>query len=171
MIDIPNPLLLDGGLATEIEAQGYDLKHKLWSARLLLDSPGAIVDAHMAYLRAGAGCIITASYQASIDGFMSLGLSEDEALALIDLSVDLGRQAIDRYCQEASPRVRPLLAASVGPYGAVLADGSEYRGDYDLDQQGLYAFHQQRFHGLFDRDTLVFHQVINRAHTRCRDFF
>ena len=148
MIQLPKPLILDGGLATELEAQGYDLKHELWSARLLQDSPEAIVEAHLAYLRAGAGCIISASYQASVDGFMSLGLSEKEALGLIDLSVELGRQAIEQYCLEVSPAVRPLLAASVGPYGAVLADGSEYRGDYDLDQAGLYSFHQQRFQRL-----------------------
>ena len=145
MPQLPSPLILDGGLATELEAQGYDLRHKLWSAKLLLEAPGAIRDAHLAYLRAGAGCIISASYQASVAGFMSLGLAESEALALLDLSTTLGREAIDRYCEEASPPTRPLLAASVGPYGACLADGSEYRGNYDLDQAGLYQFHRQRF--------------------------
>lgn len=142
---LPSPLVLDGGLATELEAQGHDLNHTLWSARLLLEAPGAIRDAHLAYLRAGAGCIISASYQASVEGFKALGLSAEEALALLDLSVVLGCEAIEQYCAEASPPTRPLLAASVGPYGACLADGSEYRGDYDLDQAGLYRFHRQRF--------------------------
>ena len=141
---LPTPLIVDGGLATELESMGYDLKHKLWSARLLLESPQAIREAHLAYLRAGADCIISASYQASIQGCVSLGMSEQEALSLLDLSVSLGRQAIDLYCEKALPGFRPLLAASVGPYGAYLADGSEYRGDYDLDQSGLYYFHQQR---------------------------
>ncbi|RLQ22624.1 homocysteine S-methyltransferase [Seongchinamella sediminis] len=142
---LPRPLILDGGLATELEARGFDLKHKLWSARLLLEDPGALSDVHLAYLRAGAGCIISASYQASVDGFMALGLSEAEALALLDLSLQLGRDAITRYSEECRPAVRPLLAASVGPYGACLADGSEYRGHYHLDQAGLYRFHRQRF--------------------------
>ena len=142
---LPSPLILDGGLATELEARGYDLKHRLWSAKLLMDAPGAIREAHLAYLRAGAGCIISASYQASVDGFMSLGLNEPEALSLLDLSLRLGREAIDQYCDEASPPERPLLAASIGPYGACLADGSEYRGNYDLDQAGLRQFHRQRF--------------------------
>lgn len=141
---IPKPLLLDGGLATELEAQGHDLKHQLWSARLLLESPQAIVDAHLAYLRAGAGCIITASYQASVPGFMSLGMSHDEAQNLIALSVQLAREAVDHFCQERSPQARPLIAASVGPFGAYLADGSEYRGDYRVDADALRDFHQPR---------------------------
>ncbi|MEH6585832.1 MAG: homocysteine S-methyltransferase [Halioglobus sp.] len=147
---IPNPLLLDGGLATELEAQGYDLKHSLWSARLLLESPQAIVDAHLAYLRAGAGCIITASYQASVPGFMSLGMSHDEAQNLIALSVQLARKAVDQFCQESSPQERPLIAASVGPYGAYLADGSEYRGDYRVDANTLRDFHQPRMKHLIE---------------------
>lgn len=141
---IPRPLLLDGGLATELEAQGYDLRHSLWSARLLAEAPGAIVDAHLAYLRAGANCIISASYQASQAGFMSLGMSETEALELIGLSIALARQAVDQYCEENSPSIRPLVAASIGPYGAFLADGSEYRGDYRVDKQTLHDFHSAR---------------------------
>lgn len=137
-------MILDGGLATELEARGYDLNHPLWSAKLLIEAPDAIRDVHLAYLRAGAGCIISASYQASVDGFISLGLSEEEALSLLDLSIKLGREAINQYRHEASPLVHPLLAASVGPYGACLADGSEYHGNYDLDQAGLYRFHRQR---------------------------
>ena len=141
---IPNPLILDGGLATELESMGHDLRHRLWSARLLLENPEAIRQAHLTYLRAGAGCIISASYQATIQGFVALGMSEQQALVLLDLAITLGREALDQYCAEASPPRRPLLAASVGPYGAFLADGSEYRGNYQLDQPGLYQFHQQR---------------------------
>jgi homocysteine S-methyltransferase len=142
--NIPTPMLLDGGLATELEARGFDLGHTLWSARVLRESPGAIVDAHLAYLRAGAGCIISASYQASISGFQSQGLSGEQAQSLIQLSVDLGKQAIEQFRLESSPTLPPLLAASIGPYGAFLADGSEYRGDYTLSENELLAFHAQR---------------------------
>lgn len=141
---IPRPLLLDGGLATELETQGFELKDQLWSARLLMDSPEAISDAHLAYLRAGAGCIISASYQASVSGFMSLGLQVEEAEALIRSSIALARDAIDRFCHEISPPIKPLVAASIGPYGAYLADGSEYRGDYRVGQQTLRDFHRPR---------------------------
>ncbi|MEP5569325.1 MAG: homocysteine S-methyltransferase [Halioglobus sp.] len=145
---IPRPLLLDGGLATELEAQGFDLKDKLWSARLLKDSPLAISKAHMAYLRAGAGCLISASYQASIPGFMSLGLDAEEAESLIRSSVTLARQTVDEFCLETSPQMRPLVAASIGPYGAYLADGSEYRGDYAISRQALKEFHRPRLAAL-----------------------
>ncbi len=153
MIDvdaIPRPLLLDGGLATELEAQGHDLRHSLWSARLLAEAPQAIVDAHLAYLRAGANCIISASYQASLSGFMSLGMSEAEAFDLLRLSVELARQAVDQHCEEVSPSFRPLVAASVGPYGAFLADGSEYRGDYSIGEQTLSDFHAPRLAQLIE---------------------
>jgi homocysteine S-methyltransferase len=142
--DIPTPLLIDGGLATELETKGFDLAHTLWSARLLKESPQAIIDAHLAYLRAGAGCIISASYQASIAGFQSLGLSDAQAQSLLQLSVELGRQAIAQFCNENATAVKPLLAASIGPYGAFLADGSEYRGDYALSEKALLDFHAQR---------------------------
>ncbi|MEH6588665.1 MAG: homocysteine S-methyltransferase [Halioglobus sp.] len=142
--DIPAPLLIDGGLATELEAKGFNLAHTLWSARLLQETPQAIVDAHLAYLRAGAGCIISASYQASIPGFQSQGLTHEQAQSLLQLSVTLGKQAIAQFCKESMSPVTPLLAASIGPYGAFLADGSEYRGDYTLSEQELVDFHRQR---------------------------
>jgi homocysteine S-methyltransferase len=136
--------LLDGGLATQLEACGYDLNHKLWSARLLLENPQAIVEAHLAYLRAGAQCIISASYQASIEGFMRNGLSQTQAEETIKLSVQLAQEAVDRFCRETHPDKRPLVAASIGPYGACLADGSEYHGRYDLNEEALVEFHRPR---------------------------
>ena len=147
---IPYPLLLDGGLATELEAQGFDLKDQLWSARLLMDSPQAISDAHMAYLRAGAECLISASYQASVPGFMALGLGVEEAESLIQSSVILARQTVDQFCLETSPEIQPLVAASIGPYGAFLADGSEYRGDYQVSQRVLREFHRPRMATLIE---------------------
>lgn len=139
------PLLLDGGLATQLEAQGHDLGTRLWSAALLRDDPGAIVDAHLAFLEAGANCIIGASYQASRQGFMSLGHSAIEADALIALSVELARRARDQYLRDHEEcAFPPLVAASIGPYGAALHDGSEYTGYYGVSAGVLRDFHAPR---------------------------
>ena len=140
-------LILDGGLATELEARGRDLDHDLWSARLLLDEPEAIYRVHRDYLEAGADCIVTSSYQATLPGLMGMGLTGEEAETLLLASVALARKARDEFWSESAHRegrLRPLVAASVGPYGAYLADGSEYTGDYDLDEAGLEEFHRDR---------------------------
>ncbi len=136
-------LLLDGGLATQLEAQGADLTDRLWSARLLVEDPEAIVDAHLAYFRAGACVATTASYQATFEGFGRRGLAHDEAVGLLGRSVDLADRARQRAGAEGI--ARPLfVAASVGPYGAMLADGSEYRGRYGLSVEQLRDFHRER---------------------------
>ncbi|MGZ4634724.1 homocysteine S-methyltransferase [Oryzihumus sp.] len=133
-------LVLDGGLATELEAQGHDLSDALWSARLLADDPHAVVEAHRAFYAAGARVATTASYQASFAGFAAAGLSREEAAALMRRSVRLADQA-----RAGMPAPGSLfVAASIGPYGASLADGSEYTGAYDLDVRGLRAFHRPR---------------------------
>src|SRR4051794_3714131 len=138
------PVVLDGGLATELEAQGHDLSDPLWSARLLLEDPEAIVAAHTAYLRAGAEVVITASYQASFEGFGRLGLDARAAAALLRRSVELARRA-------CAPFPGALVAASAGPYGAVLAGGQEYTGDYGALATGaLEAFHERRLRALLD---------------------
>jgi homocysteine S-methyltransferase len=139
----PVVTMLDGGLSNQLEAQGHDLSDELWSARLLRDDPEAIVQAHLAYFRAGASVAITASYQATFQGFAKRGIGHDETVRLLRRSVDLGRQAIERA--RASGVDRPLwVAASVGPYGAMLADGSEYRGRYGLTVRELENHHRQR---------------------------
>jgi homocysteine S-methyltransferase len=132
------PVVLDGGLATLLEARGHDLSSDLWSARLLTDAPEAIVAAHAEFFDAGAQVATTASYQASFAGFASLGLDAAQAADLMRLSVSLARRARDEH------RPDGWVAASMGPYGAYLADGSEYRGDYDLDVAGLREFHRPR---------------------------
>jgi homocysteine S-methyltransferase len=143
-------VVLDGGLATELTARGHDLSDRLWSARLLQTDPAAIEDVHLAYFRAGAQVAISASYQASIDGFAAAGLDRDQALDLIRLSVSLASRARDRDRSETGEdRVR-LVAGSVGPYGAYLADGSEYRGDYTPTPAALRAFHQPRMEALVE---------------------
>ena len=166
-------VVLDGGLATELEARGADLADELWSARLLADDPERIWDVHTVYLEAGADVLVTASYQATIDGFLGAGLaaSEEEAARLLLSSVGLAREARDRFWMEPANRIgrlRPLVAASVGPYGAALANGSEYRGDYDLAEPELVAFHQRRFELLAasDADLLAIETIPSGVEAR-----
>jgi homocysteine S-methyltransferase len=145
--------VLDGGLATELEARGHDLSDRLWSARLLLSEPDAIEEVHLAYFRAGARVAITASYQASLEGFEAAGLDRATALQAIRRSVELAQGARRRFLEEEAAAVgrdpgRVLVAGSVGPYGAMLADGSEYRGDYDPGDAALSAFHRPRIDAL-----------------------
>lgn len=131
-------MVLDGGLATHLEALGCDLRDELWSAKLLIEDPGVIRRAHLDYFAAGADVATTSSYQASVPGFVRRGLTPREARDLIRLSVTLAVQARDEHGGG-------LVAASVGPYGAFLANGAEYTGDYDLDEDGLVAWHRERF--------------------------
>jgi homocysteine S-methyltransferase len=146
------PLILDGGLATQLEAQGANLSDRLWSARLLLEDPDAIVDAHLAYYRAGAQVATTASYQATFEGLAGRGLAHDAAIEVLRRSVELAAIARERYRREVAARLAPeanpdaplFVAASIGPYGAMLADGSEYRGRYGLPAARLAAFHRER---------------------------
>ncbi len=144
-------VILDGAFSTELERKGYDLNDPLWSARVLIENPNAIAAVHEDYLEAGADCIITASYQASYEGFMARGISKKEAGKLITSSTTIAKDIRDRFWVEnqSDNRQKPLVAASVGPYGAYLADGSEYRGDYGLTEEELLDFHRERL------DTLV----------------
>ena len=153
ILDIHPALVIDGALATELERRGCDLKDDLWSARILMEQPEKIKQVHFDYFKAGADCAITASYQATIPGFARRGLSEQEALALIRKSVQLARTARDEFWADESNRVarsRPLVAASVGPYGAYLADGGEYIGNYGLSEMELMDFHRPRMKALVE---------------------
>ncbi|MBK1788264.1 homocysteine S-methyltransferase [Prauserella cavernicola] len=214
MFSSGGPVLLDGGLATELEARGYDLSDSLWSARLLADDPDAIVAAHTAFFRAGAEVATTASYQASFPGFATRGIGTAEAARLMRRSVELARRARDAVAGDSSGTApggatddasggdadgasgrtgdrtgsrngdqtggwsggrtggwsggafdtsggRRRVAASVGPYGAVLADGSEYRGRYGLSHRELLAFHRPRLEVLAEAkpDLIAFETV------------
>lgn len=142
-------IVIDGGLATQCEAAGYDLSNHLWSASLLQAEPQAIIDVHRAYLDAGAEIIIAAGYQASRVGFAEIGLSAEDADKLILKSVELAEQARREFLAD-NPGVRyPLVAAGVGPYAAALHDGSEYTGDYGATAAQLRDFHADRL-ALFD---------------------
>ncbi|WP_155053679.1 homocysteine S-methyltransferase [Streptomyces blattellae] len=133
-------VVLDGGMSNQLESAGHDLSDGLWSARLLAEEPEAITEAHLAYFEAGANVAITSSYQATFEGFGKRGIGRARAAELLTLSVELAREAARR-----ARTGRPLwVAASVGPYGAMLADGSEYRGRYGLSVDELERFHRPR---------------------------
>jgi homocysteine S-methyltransferase len=140
-------IILDGALATELEARGASLLDELWSAKTLIEQPDLIRAVHLDYFRAGADVATTATYQASFEGFARRGIDAAAAAALMRAAVDLARSARDEFWADPANRagrLRPLVAASIGPYGATLADGSEYRGNYALSDAGLRAFHLPR---------------------------
>jgi homocysteine S-methyltransferase len=134
-------VITDGGLATELEDQGHDLSDDLWSARLLVDDPEAIRAAHLAYFRAGAMIATTASYQASFEGLAARGIDSAEATRLLRRSVSLAREARAELAGDGRQR---WVAASVGPYGAMLGAGEEYTGRYGLSVRQLRDWHRPR---------------------------
>ncbi|MBE2997361.1 homocysteine S-methyltransferase [Nocardiopsis sp. HNM0947] len=137
------PLVLDGGLATRLESYGCDLGDALWSARLLVEDPAVIRRAHRDFFEAGADVAIAAGYQANVPALTARGLARSEAVRVVASSVEMARAERDAHGSG-------LVAAGVGPYGAFLADGSEYTGSYGLDEEGLYRWHRERWHVLAD---------------------
>jgi homocysteine S-methyltransferase len=137
--------IIDGAMATELERHGADLNHSLWSAKLLVENPALIKKVHLDYLKAGADIITTASYQASFAGFEKNGYSKQQAVELMQLASTLAIEARNEAIQQNIIQGPiPMVAASIGPYGASLADGSEYRGDYGLSVEQLMDFHRER---------------------------
>lgn len=141
MPDGVRPVVLDGGMSTALEDRGHDLSDALWSARLLRDAPDEVAAVHRAYYRAGADVATSASYQASVGGFERAGVERTAAERLVQSSVTIARDVRDSLAGDGRTR---WVAASVGPYGAVLADGSEYRGRYGLRRTALRDFHRPR---------------------------
>lgn len=139
------PLAIDGGMATALEERGHDLSSSLWSASLLADSPQEIAAVHRGYLEAGAEIVTTASYQVSRSGFERAGRTPSAADEALKNSVNVARSAGAK-----------LVAASIGPYGATLADGSEYRGDYTISREELKRFHAERLLVLADAGADLF---------------
>lgn len=139
---------IDGGLGTLLEARGHDLSDELWSARLLLSDPAAIRHAHEEFFAAGAQIAITASYQVGFDSFERIGIVPADTERLLHLSVELAREARDTAAPAGEAPL--LVAASIGPYGATLGDGSEYRGDAGLSRAELGRWHERRFRTLVD---------------------
>ena len=140
-------IVLDGGLATELESRGADLNDSLWSAKLLSENPELIRQVHLDYFLAGADVAVTTSYQASFRGLQDRGFNKTQSRELVQLSVELARQAKEE-AQKLQPGRRFAIAGSVGPYGAFLANGAEYRGDYDVPADEMKAFHFGRMQTL-----------------------
>lgn len=140
-------VILDGALATELEKRGCNLNDSLWSAKILAENPEIIKQVHYDYFTSGADCAITASYQATVQGFTKIGFSELEAQRLIKKSVQIAIDAREEFwgkLENKRNRAYPLIAASIGPYGAYLADGSEYRGYNKITEEELVNFHRER---------------------------
>ncbi len=142
--NIKYPLILDGGMSNVLENQGCDLNHKLWSAKIIETNPQAIINCHLTYLEAGANCITTAGYQATVKGFMELGFGLKAAKELVLKSVKLAEKAKSEFLTNNSIKDNIYVAASMGPYGAYLADGSEYRGAYTISEKELESFHLEQ---------------------------
>ncbi|MGN1024531.1 MAG: homocysteine S-methyltransferase [Lachnospiraceae bacterium] len=154
-------MVLDGSMGTALEERGADLSTPLWTAKCLIDRPDLVEDVHLAYFRAGADCGITDSYQASIPGLLQSGYTAAEAEKVLAESVRVFKRARERWWQEEGRqkgRAYPLCLASVGPYGAYLADGSEYRGRYGISKEALADFHRGRIEILLreEPDLLLF---------------
>ncbi|KAK9160640.1 hypothetical protein Syun_006981 [Stephania yunnanensis] len=171
--------VIDGGLATELERKGADLNDPLWSAKCLISTPNLIREVHLDYLEAGANIITTASYQATIQGFEAKGFSREESEALLKKSVEIGFEARDLYYErhaeclsdgieneKISKKRAILVAASVGSYGAYLADGSEYDGNYGdvVTLDTLKEFHRRRVQVLAESgaDLIAFETIPNK---------
>ncbi|MBB5017820.1 homocysteine S-methyltransferase [Chitinivorax tropicus] len=154
-------IVLDGALATELERRGAKLQDRLWSARMLIDNPALIEQVHLDYLLAGANIVTTASYQATFAGLAARGLDRGQASAVLARSVQLARSARARFMALKPHEPLPLVAASVGPYGAYLANGDEYRGQYGLSDQALWDFHHDRIATLLaaGADLLAFETI------------
>lgn len=156
-------LVLDGALATELESRGANLTDSLWSAKVLIESPELIQNVHLDYLHAGADVITTSSYQCSFDGLQKKGLGHQECVRILTQSVDLARAARDIFTTEKpqAENSKPLIAASIGSYGASLSDGSEYTGNFSLSAAALYDWHLPRFEVLAESgaDLIAFETI------------
>lgn len=144
----PDLMVLDGGFGTELERRGCDVRGALWSAEALLGSPALVEDVHAAYLAAGSDCITTGSYQVSFEGFAEAGLSAADAIRALKASMAIADAARRRVVGKSNRRA--FIAASLGPYGAILHNGAEYHGRYGVPAAELVAFHRSRLEHLQD---------------------
>lgn len=161
ILDREGVLVLDGSMGTALENLGADLNNKLWTARVLADRPELVKEVHIQYFRAGADAGITCSYQASLPGLMETGYSREQAEALITRAVQVFQEARQEWWDaegKQAGRSWPLCLASAGPYGAYLADGSEYKGHYGVSADMLRDFHRRRAELLWQAgaDVLLF---------------
>ena len=169
-LDLNGLHILDGAMATELERRGFNLDGPLWSARVLESSPEAIAEVHRAYLEAGADCLLTASYQVSAEGFQQIGYDPEDAVQAADRSLRASVAIAERVRSEyysTSPR-RIWIAASLGPYGAMLHNGAEYHGNYECSYEELVGFHGRRIAVLAETnaDFLAFESIPSLEETR-----
>lgn len=151
--------MLDGGLSTELEQLGANLDDELWTSRVLIDAPELIQEAHRRFLHGGADIIATATYQATVEGLVRAGLEPGQAEELMVAAVKLAVDVRDEFWSQPANRagrLRPLVAVSLGPYGACLHDGSEYHGNYGLGKNELMDFHRPRIALLKDTGADLF---------------
>lgn len=169
LLENQNVLILHGALGTELEALGYDISGKLWSAKYLLEEPSIIQEIHETYIATGADLVTTSSYQATLSGLQEAGLSEAEAKAIIAQTVTLAKAARDKVWNalsdgEKSQRPYPLISGDIGPYAAYLANGSEYTGNYGkISKDDLKNFHRPRIKILLEEgvDLLALETIPN----------
>ncbi|MDO4898038.1 MAG: homocysteine S-methyltransferase [Rothia sp. (in: high G+C Gram-positive bacteria)] len=159
--------VLDGAMATELEKLGVDTTSSLWSASALLHQPDAVTSVHRAYFEAGANVATTNTYQANIAAFVQLGLSEAEAANIIRRAVHSAVTARHEVTLR-NPNHPMVVAGSVGPYGAFLADGSEYTGAYRLTEGEYKDFHRSRIQLLLEAgvDCLALETMPNAGEVR-----
>ena len=141
-----NPVVLDGAMSTPLEKLGADTNNDLWTAKALIDNEELVYEVHKMYFEAGADLIITDTYQANVQAFEKVGYSEKEARNLIKKAVKIAQKARDDY--ENRTGKHNYIAGTIGPYGAYLANGSEYRGDYELSVEEYQQFHLPRIEEL-----------------------
>ncbi|WCJ24522.1 Homocysteine S-methyltransferase family protein [Euphorbia peplus] len=163
--------VIDGGFATQLETHGAIINDPIWSALSLINHPELIKTVHLEYLEAGADILVTSSYQATLPGFVSKGLSIEEGESLLRKSVKLAVEARDKFWDAWENNTshqynRALVAASIGSYGAYLADGSEYSGSFgeDVNLEKLKDFHRRRLQVLVEAgpDLLAFETIPNK---------
>lgn len=151
-----HPIILDGGLSNVLESMGCDLNHPLWTAQLIETHPELIVKTHLIYLQAGAQIITSSGYQASFEGYLKLGKNQKKAGELLLQSIELTLKARALFIEKHHPKYPIQVAASMGPYGAYLADGSEYKGYSNVSDSALEAFHKTRIDVYEDTDADFF---------------
>lgn len=152
IIDRRGALIIDGAMSTGLESLGMVLNDSLWSARALIERPDLVREVHRQYFEAGANAAITDSYQASEAGFAAKGFPPEQTREYVRKSAELAREAKNDYLLE-HPDVEPgdlIIAGAIGPYGAYLADGSEYTGNYSLTREEYVKFHELRLNALID---------------------
>ncbi|GAY73344.1 homocysteine S-methyltransferase [Lentilactobacillus kosonis] len=143
-------IVVDGAMATELEKHGVDTSNKLWSATALINNSEAVISVHTSYFNVGADIAITDTYQANVEGFMDAGFTEQQSEKLITDAVRLAVESRDKFYANLDSRIKqrrnfsPIVAGSIGPYGAFLADGSEYTGAYKLSEKEYRNFHIKR---------------------------